>query len=406
MEYPARSNGVATASKPRGAVASLLAKEGKKKTIFFDIRAFRYLPFLKIRFGSRRFVTGMSPDCQLFGTHAQSLCFHARVKVSMAKLHLINRAALPFRAQLFLAGMYCSFATDSAAILGSISRWNCSDWPEDGRTVEMDVLLDPSLPCDRDVRTQTHFRGLHHLVFATIGTHELFTFDLLRRRVIGAVSLASASDAAFWNTQWLPITVGLMGTTVGVAPLHSACLDFDGKGLLVAGVSGAGKSTLSIALAQCGFSLVSDDWTYLSKEDGKLIAHGLSVPVKLLPDAVRHFPELRPLVPRTSFNGELAFEVSPEEVWPVHVKSSSRPQWLIFLERRSIPGCDFIPYDVADAREFFEKSAERLPDELPEASLIRSKLIQAVANCQCWCVRSGEPPQATAEAIQRFCEAN
>jgi hypothetical protein len=43
MEYPARSSDLATASKPRGAVASLLANDGKKKTTFLDIR---YVPRL------------------------------------------------------------------------------------------------------------------------------------------------------------------------------------------------------------------------------------------------------------------------------------------------------------------------------------------------------------------------
>jgi hypothetical protein len=35
--YPALSSGVATARMPSGAVASLLANDGKKKTTFFDI---------------------------------------------------------------------------------------------------------------------------------------------------------------------------------------------------------------------------------------------------------------------------------------------------------------------------------------------------------------------------------
>ena len=39
MEYPARNSGVATASKPSGAVASVLANDGKKNTTFFDIRS-------------------------------------------------------------------------------------------------------------------------------------------------------------------------------------------------------------------------------------------------------------------------------------------------------------------------------------------------------------------------------
>jgi hypothetical protein len=324
----------------------------------------------------------------------------------VTKLHLINRALLPLHADLFIAGAHCALATNSEEILAAVSRWRCSSRSRSGRTFDLDVLLDPSLPRDRDVKTQAHFRGLHHLVFATIGTHEVFTFDLLRRRVVGAVSATSAGDPQFWNSHWLPITVGVMGTTVGVVPLHSACLERNGHGLLLAGLSGAGKSTLSVALARCGFSLISDDWTYISLEADELIAHGLSAPVKLLPDAVRHFPELQGRTPKQWFNGELAFELDPEEICQAPAKSDSRPRWLMFLERRATSGCDFAPHSAADTRQFFENSAERLPHELPEASATRSAMIRAVANCESWRVRSGESPQATAEAISRFCERN
>jgi hypothetical protein len=324
----------------------------------------------------------------------------------VTKLHLINRALLPLHADLLIAGAHCALATNSEEILAAVSRWRCSSRPRSGRTFDMDILLDPSLPREQDVKTQTHFRGLHHLVFATIGTYEVFTFDLMRRRVVGAVSAASASDAQFWNSHWLPITVGVMGTTVGVVPLHSACLERNGQGLLLAGLSGAGKSTLSVALARCGFSLISDDWTYISQEADALIAHGLSAPVKLLPDAVQHFPELHGRTPKQWFNGELAFELDPEEICQAAAKSNSHPRWLMLLERGSKSGCDFEPFRAADAREFFEDSAERLPDELPEASATRSAMIRAVTNCECWRVRSGESPQATAEAISRFCERN
>jgi hypothetical protein len=326
----------------------------------------------------------------------------------VTKLHLINRTTLSLHADLLIAGAYCSFATNSQQVLDALSRWRCPCPPRSARTFDFDVLLDPSLPPDRDLKTQTHFRGLHHLVFATIGTHEVFTFDLLRRRVVGAISTTSASDSHFWNSHWLPITVGLMGTTVGVVPLHSACLERNGHGLLLAGLSGAGKSTLSVALARRGFSLISDDWTYIAQDADHLVAHGLSAPVKLLPDAVQHFPDLRGRTPKMWFNGELAFELDPTEICQSRSKSYSRPRWLMLLERTNTPtpGCDFAPLASADARAFFESSAERLPDELPEASATRSLVIRAVANCECWRVRSSDSPQATAEAISRFCDRN
>ena len=348
----------------------------------------------------------MSPRCHLFASNILAAYFRATVEHNMTKLHLINRAALPLHSDLMIAGAHCAFATNSEQILASISRWRCPDRPRTSRTFEMNVLLDASLPSKRDVMTQTHFRGLHHLVFATIGTYELFVFDLLRKQVVGAVSQASATDAAFWSSYWLPITVGVMGTTVGAVPVHSACLDRDGKGLLVAGVSGAGKSTLSVALTRCGFSLISDDWTYLSKEADALIAYGINAPVKLLPDVVQYFPELSGRTPKMWFNGELAIEVEPEAFSPNGAALSSRPHWLMFLERTSTPGCDFVPYSADDAQAFFEGGAERLPKQVPEASNVRTQVIRTLAACGAWRVRTGEPPQVTADAIRQFCERN
>jgi hypothetical protein len=348
----------------------------------------------------------MSPTCHLFARCVRYVQIRVKVRNNMTRLHLVNQTKLPLHADLLIAGAHCALATNSQDILNSVDRWRCSDRSRSHRTFEMNVAVDPSLPCDRDVMTQTHFRGLHHLVFATIGTHEVFIFDLSRKQVFGVVSQASAGDPSFWNSHWLPITVGLMGTTVGIVPVHSACLERDGKGLLIAGVSGAGKSTLSLALARCGFSLLSDDWTYISREGGALLAHGLNAPVKLLPDAVQHFPELARQNPKMWFNGELAYEIEPEEFLDQETVLTSRPHWLLFLERGSAPGCTFSPYDANDAREFFESSAERLPDQLPETSATRSEIIRSVATCDCWRVRTGETPRATAEAIRRFCERN
>ncbi len=338
----------------------------------------------------------------------------------MTKLHLINRAVLPLRADLLVAGAHCALATNSQQLVNALSKWNFGSVPRSDRTFDLDVFVDAELSHSTDFKTQTHFRGLHHLVFATIGSHEVFAFDLARRRVTGAVSAVTAQDGDFWISHWLPITIGVMGTTIGVIPLHSACLDRDGRGLLLAGVSGAGKSTLSVALARRGFSLVSDDWTYITREgdastgasaatkggSARLTAHGLSAPVKLLPDATNHFPELSARTPKMWFNGELAFELRAEEITHTPVKTVSHPHWLFFLERTAAPGCDFHSVSAADIREFFETGAERLPACLPATTAARSLTIDALANCRAWRVRSGETPSATAQAVAHFCEKN
>jgi hypothetical protein len=337
---------------------------------------------------------------------------------AVTKLHDINRAVLPLRADLLVAGAHCALATNSEPLVNALSGWICAGVPRSRRTFDLEVLVGPELPHTTEFKTQTHFRGVHHLVFATIGSHEVFAFDLARRRVTGAVSALTAQDRNFWVSHWLPITIGIMGTTIGVIPLHCACLDRDGRGLLLAGVSGAGKSTLSVALARCGLSLISDDWTYITRERyadsdstgigalNRLIAHGLSAPVKLLPDAINHFPELANHTPKMWFNGELAFELSAGEVAHTPVKTISQPQWLFFLERTSATGCDFHRVTATEVREFFESSAERLPACLPATTAARSLTIEALSDCRSWRVRSGESPAATAQALADFCESN
>jgi hypothetical protein len=67
-----RSRGVATASMPSGAVASELAKEGKKKTTFLDIDLVSKLQCKRYARASARIVTVMSHGCHFLFRIEQS----------------------------------------------------------------------------------------------------------------------------------------------------------------------------------------------------------------------------------------------------------------------------------------------------------------------------------------------
>jgi len=82
--------------------------------------------------------------------------------------------------------------------------------------------------------------------------------------------------------------------------------------------------------------------------------------------------------------------------------SSCRPKCIIFLERTSSPGQCFLPNIQKRTQEFFETSAERLPDELSSAKQTRSEIIQQLQNAPLGLLRTGDSPQETAEAIEIF----
>jgi serine kinase of HPr protein (carbohydrate metabolism regulator) len=54
--------------------------------------------------------------------------------------------------------------------------------------------------------------------------------------------------------------------------VHASCVAIDGRGVLIAGRSGSGKSDLALRLIDRGAALVSDDYTKVQVEGGRLIA--------------------------------------------------------------------------------------------------------------------------------------
>jgi len=400
IEYPLRNSGVATASIPNGAVASELANDGKKNTTFLDIALVSSTRMKRYAGRPRSFVTALSLACHFFFHRDFTASFRVTVIHIVTLTLAFNPITLPLRAEFPLAGARCLLSTNSRELFRLALPWQSLRSATHARSFLMQIIEDTSsfsIP-----HALSHFRGLRHLVFAVMEPGGFLSFDLLRRRVMGILSPAAATDPGFWNSRLLPISIGVLGTTLGLAPLHCACLDRHGAGLLVAGNSGAGKSTLTAALAERGFAVVSDDWTYASTFHGTLVAHGLFAPVKLLPDAVRFFPVLCDSTICKSLNGEFAYEVDPSKLFHSQWKASSVPKWLLFLERTSMPGCRFIPCPPSQVPRFFEQNAEKLPAELPEAARTRSAIIQRLSSCKSWILRTGDDPIRTAAAIDAF----
>jgi hypothetical protein len=311
-----------------------------------------------------------------------------------------DRRTLPFQVDLFIAGAHCHLSTNSAEVVQSVLQWGRPD-AVSSHSFQMDIIVDARLSAEA-VQYRAYFRGNGHLVFGFLPPGSFVTYDLVRRHARAVLSPEATVDDSFWRALLIPITIGVLGTTVGVVPLHCACVERDGDGLLIAGNSGVGKSTLTAALTQRGHTLISDDWTYFSREQSTLVAHGLFAPIKLLPDALRFFGELRELTPAVSLNGELAYQVEPVRFAGASAKDTSRPRWLFFLERTLTPGCQFMSCSAARAADFFETSAERLPDELVDAKALRSSVIQTLSDLPSWIVRTGDGPQRTSEAIHHF----
>jgi hypothetical protein len=310
----------------------------------------------------------------------------------------IDACAHGYRHAMQVAGTMCIVETNYRQLESSLRDWTL---PAVGSDDAGGLSIQIFVSAGQEAPQHAHFRGLHHLVVASFGHANIFVFDLLRRRVVARVSEKVARDLNFWNQLILPITIGVLGPTVGVVPVHCAGLSRDGEGLLVAGVSGAGKSTLAAALVQSGFDYVSDDWTYLSKREDRLVAHGTSARMKLLPDAVLYFPELAERPVTASLDGELAYLVEGSFFGGRLVRSCV-PRSCFFLERSSSFESTFAPMSAEEALHRFRSSIERLPSQLPETESTRAKVIERIADVPCWTFCYGGTPQFAAREILSF----
>jgi hypothetical protein len=314
-----------------------------------------------------------------------------------------NGSSLSFEARFLVAGSVWLISSNAPEILAA-----ARETFQPAHEVTSPIALTISCYVDSEIREekpwpQPHFRGLDHLVYAAYGPGSSMLMDLQGRRVIGVFSPAMACDLNYWKSVVLPVVLGVASASVGVTPLHCACLVKGGRGLILAGASGAGKSTLAVSLSLNNFAYLSDDWTYFSQSGSKVHAWGLPTSVKLLPDAVEFFPQLTSMKPSPSLNGELAFEIDPVAMFGVNRSFRCEPQWVVFVERSEKPGAVFKPMSSGDAFARFASELEALPPCISDMRKHQLQVITALVTRECWVLQHGLTPAAVAKELSEFC---
>lgn len=318
-----------------------------------------------------------------------------------------NGMAAPLNAYYRVAGAVCSVSTNSELILAAAGDiFTAIAAPSNAADASMRLWVDPGTP-GGPPWPRPHFRGLDHLVFAAFDSENTLLVDLRRRRAIGRLSPAMAADREYLWKAVFPALFGVFTYTIPVTPLHCACVERAGRGLLLTGASGSGKSTLSLALARAGFGFLSDEWTYFSWRQGRLLASGLSAPLKLLPDAIEHFPELAALEPGVSLNDELAYEVKPEAAFGIRRSTQAEPEWMILLERLPTPGFSISKVSPGRIGAEFEEDVEFFAAHgFAEGKELLVKTLQALGGISCWRLRHGGRPADVARALSEFIEGD
>ena len=314
----------------------------------------------------------------------------------------LSQDNLPLGARFFVAGSIWNVRSNSHEILQAMQEM--FDQVGGEQQADLHLRFHVDFTVNNAPRwSKPHFRALDHLYFATYGPCDSMLVDQLSRRVIGSFSPAVAHDLRYWKQTVLPVLLGIVSASIGVTPVHCACVVKSGSGLLLGGESGAGKSTLALSLSRNGFSYLSDDCTYLSRTGTGMRAWGLPTPVKLLPDAVNYFPELVSLDPVLSLNEEWALNVDPTEISNVERCLSCAPQWLVFLERKVDSPPVIKPLGSSEAASRLVADLETMPPIIFDQYEFQLETIKRLVDRECWVVQHGLKPEPLARLLTEIC---
>jgi hypothetical protein len=134
------------------------------------------------------------------------------------------------------------------------------------------------------------------------------------------------------------------------APIHAACVELNGRGVLLCGDSGAGKSSLAFACARAGWTYITDDASFLlnAQSDRKIV--GNCHMMRFRPSAAELFAEVvgKPLTPRAGRNPSI--ELLTETVPGISTASSSSVDFIVFLNRQDVNIQELVPFSKKTAR--------------------------------------------------------
>jgi hypothetical protein len=162
--------------------------------------------------------------------------------------------------------------------------------------------------------------------------------DLDAKRALAVVKPGLAEQPTLLGRYLLNTILTNFIISSGFGMLHATALLRQGHLYLLMAPHNSGKSTTALHLVLAGYDLVSDSMIYICKEEEKQRIFAFPVGrVKLRPDMLDSFPEMKSFLERERVRGELKYAVNLRAYNPalVHTESFLPDRVTLFLLSRS-----------------------------------------------------------------------
>jgi hypothetical protein len=259
----------------------------------------------------------------------------------------------PLRARHFPGGVPLELSTNSPQVIAA-ARQSWSAFPKILEVEPIHVRVGVSKSDRTDLPPAPAIRGQRGMI-SIIGDAENFGIcDLTSGFSFGWVTPATVADPAFFRYHFLDLMAGLLFTPMNYGVIHSACVSFNGRGVLLCGHSKAGKSTLSFACAQRGWTFISDDAVYtIRKNPGRRVI-GNPLYLRLRSDAPALFRQLEKRAVILRQNGEFGFEIPTSDLPEITTAFTCEIDHIVFLHRTPAGAATISSFPKELARKWME----------------------------------------------------
>ncbi|HEY1578322.1 MAG TPA: aldolase [Terracidiphilus sp.] len=229
---------------------------------------------------------------------------------------------------------------------------------------------DSECPPAPDCRVQ------HHLVSSIADLENFAITDLTRGFSSIWLTEAAVAHRNYVRYFFLEAAALISISTSHATPIHAACIERNGCGVLLCGDSGAGKTSLAYACARAGWSYVTDDASYLINNRTDRLVVGKCNQARFRPSAVELFSELdgRNII-QNAQHGKPSIELSIQPCSTISASSTSRVNYVVFLNRRNIRRQELVRFPTEVARYFMLQGLFSTPEILKVQSSMIDHLL-------------------------------
>ena len=269
---------------------------------------------------------------------------------------------LPFRHTYYPFGFRLDLASNSREVLDAADEnWGTYEPEYDDPPLTVRMLVQPG----SQLSPQPVHRMQGHLYSVVASRENYAVVDLDALFAYAWVTERTIADHSWFRWFYLDAMAGTMLAQRHVVPMHSACVERNGIGVLLWGPSGMGKSTLAYACARAGWTFIADDATILPQNRCDCVVTGKPHQARFREDAPRLFPEFDGYATRARPTGKLSIEVPMKALPGIRSAVRSEVKRMVFLDRGKAAGLERIGVESAleqmmqDSRSYGEETQAR-----------------------------------------------